>query len=448
MSQNARSNQSTATTSLLKPLENTKNAETSVSAAKPFTSLSPLSKPFTPLSPLSPLSKTFTPLSLPSQSSTLSSLSSEPPFTPHISSPSQIPSWYNEFVDKIKAMCENLDYTCTFIMFTDLKKHDWNYTNGVYRNVQYRLPTGFPMTYETNDNADYLYITFTADKWMYVNAKKFWLQLYDSSDDYLEGWKADHFTIGFAADSSKRILNIHRTHYNPTETPYIFKRQRPLYCNMLLDDILEAENVELVRCYISKTKGHGQSILREKFTQGERDRLKLLFYIGLGKKIQGGGGSIKYKGRRYKVRTGPKGGKYIIAGKEKVYLKAKEPLHKGGFRGNGSSVLDWNDPKQCTDLYNKVIKPIVDNSQKGNELKNVILLQDDQTGAIQVCFEREGGKADIFETTNEEISQYLGWAHGIRNGFLNVSLKKNVGLGSSALHRYLELNVSAGGSKK
>jgi hypothetical protein len=42
-----------------------------------------------------------------------------------------------------------------------------------------------------------------------------------------------------------------------------------------------------------------------------------------GEAMSGGGLYVKYHGRKYKVKTGPKGGRHIVSGGKKVYVKGK-----------------------------------------------------------------------------------------------------------------------------
>jgi hypothetical protein len=303
----------------------------------------------------------------------------------------------------------------------------------VYKYLQYKIATGLTKDERAvNDDQDYLYITFASNNWMYVNSKKFWLQIYDAHGNYMEGWKADHFTIGYTELEDERLINIHRTLYKPTELPYLYERQRPSYCDMLLNDIYKTNDMDNITCYFTKARRPGQRNLQQMFTSNERIRLKLLLNIGLERGYTSEGGTttplVGFKGRKYKVRQGPRGGQYIVVKGQKVYMNAVKSK-KGGY----SSTFNWDDANLCQKLYDRAIKPLLISSIKeGNKLNNVMVLHDTESDNVQICFDHEG-KNQYVECRGVDILEYI-----------DIPEEKNVGfeVGVNPFERYVHVNTS------
>lgn len=149
----------------------------------------------------------------------------------------------------------------------------------------------------------------------------------------------NHFTIGRGTDCPHHIDNdvvvMHKTLYEyddrarSTSTRFSpYARARPathrrlnIACNFSISDLSSGDvpNVQCVSCNIHDQK---QS-MKDRFSEEDIHILEDILSFGTNNRTEGGGAAeyITYDGRRYKVRTGKYGGRYINRGGKKLYVQ-------------------------------------------------------------------------------------------------------------------------------
>jgi hypothetical protein len=247
----------------------------------------------------------------------------------------------------------------------------------IFQNGQ--LSTKFSTHKIVIDNEPFFY-TVAKNKWIYLYTDDIFMPEFD-------GWRGDHFTIGYIPndiqsipDNPDDIILLHKTNYLYNARHKQFRR-KSVYCNinqlMYILQNCNAPCFSLLNNIKTDIKiGDTTAQLNEMFSTSDYNKLRNFLSKGLNIRCQTGGSKIKYKNKSYKVYIGKRGGKYIKVDKKKIYLSSSS---------NNKQTLKGGDlPPEPSD---KDIINFIDKNTPPKDYSYACVILDNQEKQMKVMYE-------------------------------------------------------------
>lgn len=203
-------------------------------------------------------------------------------------------------------------------------------------------------------------------------------------DDIQANW-GDHYTVGIERDFVTKILfyKIHKTQYLYDNAIQSY-RSYPTYCDVIFDTDVKKFHDKL-KCY---SLGAPLDRTLSWFKLGIKDKYAFPMLQALLQKIvipvTTGGAYIKYHGKRYKIREGPQGGRYIIINQKKKYIKP-EPMRGGYSMYTLNGFVDSFAQFLIDHLITKIELQI-------SRLSDVMYYDDDESDRVMVRYVQDLGE--------------------------------------------------------
>jgi len=162
------------------------------------------------------------------------------------------------------------------------------------------------------------YYTLTSNNWIYLYNNIDFDKVFSEKDSD-KTWYGDHFSFGYSNEFPD-ILNFHLTSYHFDMRSHQTKRTS-IYCDFKISDFInDSKNP---KCTARKSNTYLTTTFDSIFSE-DVAYIKDIISFGLTQeKIIIGPDEFLYKGKVYKIQTGPKGGLFIMVPKLDGTLKRK-----------------------------------------------------------------------------------------------------------------------------
>ena len=156
-------------------------------------------------------------------------------------------------------------------------------------------------------NGTIYYYTLTPNNWIYLYNNVDFDSIFTETNAYTT-WYGDHFSFGYSHEFPD-ILNFHLTSYTFDMRSRQTRRQA-IYCDFKISDFIsDSKNP---KCTARKSNTYLATTFDAEFSP-ELAYIKDIITFGLTQdSIHVGTDEFLYKGKVYKIHTGPKGGLFII----------------------------------------------------------------------------------------------------------------------------------------
>jgi hypothetical protein len=199
-------------------------------------------------------------------------------------------------------------------------------------NIVHRQPTN---NIELGAHGNFHYYVawnkMTRSNWIYFYDIRNLSTFIDAEGDEFSSWNGDHFTIG---SHQEDMIRFHKTTYTWDDVHNYYVRGIK-NCDFLIRDYV-ANNLNAACYYVSKTNPTPvvtSTKLGSMFDDLNRDHMLELMRVGCTPRVDDGTEMYSYKGERYPLLTGPKGGKYFVLPTGKMKRVAKSEMQtEGGSR--------------------------------------------------------------------------------------------------------------------
>ncbi len=208
------------------------------------------------------------------------------------------------------------------------------------------------------------------------------LHYHQAGGEKLQANWGDHYTVGLERDVEDNLFYFrnHRTRYvyDPKKTQYYPKR---LFC----DTLFHPTNIhEKSICYMD---GNPTTMTLDMYNQGGVDPYAIPMFQAIVKQIvtpsrRGGGMYMYHQGRKYKIRQGPKGGRYILVHQNKKYITTSFHGGYSMFTQDGFAELFASFLREC--LVSKI-------SQQIEYLEEVVYVDDDGSDRVLLRYVQDFG---------------------------------------------------------
>lgn len=189
----------------------------------------------------------------------------------------------------------------------------------------------------------------------------------------------NHLTVGLKHKRGELRLCSHRTFYSEDdviENGYTFTTDHSYKYDIRFQPVFTSQEPLLLNGNVHQgTIGEAYADYPEFLEAMEKVHR---IFQGEELPIVQSGGSTKYNGRRYKIRIGSRGGKYIIVNHQKIYLNKS---HGGGSENISEQTIDF--------IYKNIVHRVVKHYEN-NEFQKVYakMIYDDVNGDYFVlCYD-------------------------------------------------------------
>lgn len=217
-----------------------------------------------------------------------------------------------------------------------------------------------------------------------------------------DAYLGDHYTIGVEKieDMPQWMFMSHITLYKPKPSdPTKLQRKQGNTCNMKMDDPIK----HTTRCYHT-TNMTPLGVLGN-YEKYDLDYEIIPILQVLHKKVAGGpnaggGGQVTYKGRRYKVTIGPRGGRTIVVDGKTVRLSCG--AQKGGNDKRRHHVRDGFAEDFVQFIHDYRIAPVFESKPR---LSEVVVIDEAENDHLLIRYEVDHG--DGMDIVRIESSDFL-----------------------------------------
>ena len=216
-------------------------------------------------------------------------------------------------------------------------------------NIIHRQPTN---NIELGAHGNFHYYVawnkMTRSTWIYFYDIRNFSTFIDEHDESFSSWNGDHFTIG---SHQPDMIRLHKTTYTWNPERNCFTRGIK-NCDFFIGDFI-ANNLNATCYYVSKenpTPILTPGKLGSMFDDLNRDYMLELMRIGCTPRVDDGTEMYEYKGERYTLLTGPKGGRYIeLPNGTKKRITKKELESVTNEEDDGADDADDADGEEGTE---------------------------------------------------------------------------------------------------